>query len=125
MSSSGATRGAQPVTRAPAPPPPPAPPTASAWRSAFSDATTRGAPSSSSATSETRTSKSTPRSPRIARPCGEPLAGARGCNGVPQLQLGEPDPDRALGRLVGVRAVHEVLADLDREVAADRAGGGL
>ena len=37
----------------------------------------------------------------------------------------EEDPDLAGGRLGRVGAVHEVLADLEGEVAADRAGGGL
>src|SRR3954451_13025269 len=42
-----------------------------------------------------------------------------------QSQPGEPDPDLPDGRLRGVRAVHQVLAVGERQVAADRARGGL
>src|SRR5918995_2774621 len=40
-------------------------------------------------------------------------------------ELREPELDLVLRRLVGVRSVNEVERDLDREIAADRAGSGL
>ena len=39
--------------------------------------------------------------------------------------LGEPEGDLLVGRLDGVRAVDDVAANLDAEVTADGAGGGL
>src|SRR3954454_20858399 len=39
-------------------------------------------------------------------------------------ERGEPDPDLAGGRLLGVRAVHEVLLDLEAPVAAEVAPYG-
>src|SRR4051812_1927391 len=40
-------------------------------------------------------------------------------------QVGEEDPDFAGGRLGAVAAVHQVLGELDRQVAPDGAGGGV
>ena len=55
-----------------------------------------------------------------------PLRRARGEDyGGQSLQLGEPDADLALGRLVGVGAVDHVEGHLEGEVATDRAGSGL
>ena len=61
--------------------------------------------------------------PRASR--GSPAAAGSRMRGRPSGQLGEPDPDLALGRLVGVGAVDHVEGHLEREVAADRAGRGL
>jgi hypothetical protein len=47
---------------------------------------------------------------------------ARGEAGV---EVGEEDPDLALGAVRGVGAVHDVLGDHGGEVAADRARGGV
>src|SRR5687767_11608213 len=40
-------------------------------------------------------------------------------------EVGKEQPDLALGGLIGVRAVHDVVLHLEGEVAADRAGCGL
>src|SRR5205823_7908537 len=91
-----------------------------------------------------RTSKSTPSCSRIARRWGERLAKTRpvGFADLPTSQLRSPSDGRPLRwsatsqiwkeqghlarrGLVGVRAVDHVLADLEREVAADRAGSRL
>src|SRR3712207_223873 len=55
--------------------------------------------------------------------CGERLARRRAV-GLSR-SASEEEVGLALGRLVGVRAVDHVLADLEGEVAADRAGRGL
>ena len=71
----------------------------------------------SSSTPETRTSKAMPACSRIARRWGEAEARIRG-SGKNSFASRSADSAR-------VRAVDHVLADLDGEVAADRAGGGL
>src|SRR5258708_1351532 len=98
--------------------------TARALRSAFSSATASGSPSSSSATVDILTLKSSFSPVRISRRCGEREASTRGSGGV-ALELAEEQGGLARGRLRRVRAVHHVGAHLDREVAANRAGGRL
>ena len=102
--------------------------TASAFLARSRPPRARGRPSSSSSTSGSTTSKRTPSCSRIARRCGEREArtsGRRPDRLGPSGELREEHPDLARGRLGRVGAVHHVLADLDREVAADRAGRGL
>ena len=77
-----------------------------------------GSPSRCSSTSAGTTSNGMPSWSRIALRCGERDA-RTSCRRY--AELGEPQPDLALGGVVGVRAVHEVERDLEREVAADRA----
>src|SRR5258708_15882811 len=98
--------------------------TARALRRAFPSATASGSPSSSSATVDTLTLKSSFSPVRISRRCGEREASTRGSGGV-ALELAEEQGGLARGRLRRVRAVHHVGAHLDREVAANRAGGRL
>src|SRR4051794_4782882 len=107
-----------------------APPRAArALRRAFSCATATGRPSSRSTTSVLRTVKGTPSCSRIARRCGDrdarTSARTASLRGSGPAELGEEERRLARGRLVGVRAVDHVLADLQREIAADRAGSGL
>src|SRR5829696_8402272 len=97
--------------------------TASALRRAFSTAVSRGSPSVSSSASLTTTVKSTPSCSRIARRCGEREARIR--SGSASAQVREEDRRLARRRLVRVRAVDHVLADLERVVAADRARRSL
>src|SRR4051794_1885596 len=111
--------------------------TARALRRAFSSATATGSPWVSSSTPETRTSNGMPTCSRIARRCGDADArtrgqcltgrmigvGRRGCCLL--LQFREEQRGLALAGLGGVRPVDHVGADLDREVAADRAGRRL
>src|SRR5512133_537306 len=118
ISSSVATTVSTPSTISPSPAP-----AATALRRAFSPATTSGAPSSSSTTSTGRSTNSTPSWRRIARRCGERLA--RTSVTAALLEVGEEQRRLARGRLVGVRPVDHVLADLEREVPADRAGRRL
>src|SRR5438270_2870173 len=94
----------------------------SALRRAFSEAASSGSPSSSSSVSGTRTEKRTPSCWRIARRCGERDARISDAR---SSELREEQLHFAGGRLRRVRAVHHVLAYIDRVVAADRAGGGL
>ena len=61
--------------------------------------------------------------PQLGR--GSPAAAASPMRGRTSGQLWEPDPDLALGRLVGVGAVDHVESHLEGEVPADQAGGGL
>src|SRR6476646_6079175 len=59
---------------------------------------------------------------RPARP------GSRAAAATPRrgsVEVGEPELDLALGRLVRVGAVDEIERDLDGVVAADRSGSGL
>src|SRR3954452_2666746 len=93
--------------------------TASAFRRAFSTATSAGSPRSISSTAGTTTSKARPSRSRIALLWGDP--DARISFEARALELGEPDPDLALRRRGRVRAVNHVLPDLDREIPADRA----
>src|SRR5258707_5833883 len=95
-----------------------------ALRSAFSSATASGSPSSSSAAADPLTLKSSVSRARISRRCGEREANTSGSGGV-ALELAEEQGGLARGRLRRVRAVHHVGANLDREVAANRAGGRL
>src|ERR1700749_1866991 len=98
--------------------------TAAAFRLAFSTTRCSGSPWVSSSTPGTTTSNSTPRFCRISRRWGDP-DGRTSFRDSPSRELGEPDPDLALGRLVGVGAVDHVEGHLEREIAADRAGRGL
>src|SRR4051812_48511270 len=100
------------------------PPTASALRRAFSTTRCSGTPWVSSSTPGTTTSNSMPSFCRISRRCGDPDARTT-FRDSPSGELGEPDPDLPLGRLVGVGAVDHVEGHLEGEVAADRAGSGL
>src|SRR3954447_738774 len=100
------------------------PSTASALRRAFSTTSSSGSPLVNPSTPGTTTSKSTPSFCRMSRRCGDPDA-RTSFRYSPSGELGEPDPDLALGRLVGVGAVDHVEGHLEREVAADRPGGGL
>src|SRR3954453_15051110 len=100
------------------------PSTASALRRAFSTTSSYGSPAVSSSTPGTTTSNSSPSFCRISRRCGDPDA-RTSFRYSPSRELGKPDPDLALGRLVGVGAVDHVEGHLEREVAADRTGGGL
>src|SRR3954469_21897736 len=102
----------------------PASPNALAFRRAFKRTSSSGSPSVSSSTPGTTTSNSSPSFCRISRRCGDPDA-RTSFRYSPSRELGKPDPDLALGRLVGVGAVDHVEGHLEREVAADRAGGGL
>src|SRR5205085_9982935 len=80
----------------------------------------RGSPSVSSSTCEGRASNSIPSCSRIALLCGDADASTSRGTGLilsPKEQL-----CLALGRLVRVRAVDHVLADLERVVTTDRAG---
>ena len=94
---------------------------ARALRRAFSSTTASGSPSRSSSTVGDDRLELDP------EPL-EDLAPARRRRGEDQggpLSCAEPDPDLALGGLVGVGAVDEVEGDLEPVVAADRAGRGL
>src|ERR1700749_4526323 len=98
--------------------------TAAAFRLAFSTTRCSGSPWVGSSTPGTTTSNSPPSFCRISRRWGDPDA-RTSFRDSPSRELGEPDPDLALGRLVGVGAVDHVEGHLEREVAADRAGRRL
>src|SRR4051794_39272878 len=102
----------------------PVSPNALDFRKAFKRTSSSGSPSVSSSTPGTTTSNSTPSFCRISRRCGDPDARTT-FRDSPSGELGEPDPDLALGRLVGVGAVDHVEGHLEREIAADRAGSRL
>src|SRR5215203_2042826 len=53
---------------------------------------------------------------------GQPIAERRRGSVREISELGEPDPDLALGGLRRVGAVHEIEGDLGRELPSDRAG---
>src|SRR6478752_756331 len=104
--------------------------TARALRSAFSSATARGSPVASSGADETLTLKSSPSRASSSRRCGEREARTSGSAGVARspgsgMELAEEQRGLARSGLRGVGAVDHVLAGLDREVAADAAGGRL
>src|SRR4051812_15446290 len=69
------------------------------------------------------TVNSMPSCSRIALRCGD--ADARTSRGTGLILSPQEQLRLALGGLVGVRAVDHVLPDLERVVAADRAGAGL
>src|SRR4051794_16995545 len=100
---------------------------ARAFARAFARATSCGTPRPGSPPPAGTPSKAMPSWSRIARRWGERLARIRASGRTLRRpdrgdSVAEEEGDLALGGLVGVRAVDEVTAHLEREVAADRAG---
>src|SRR3954468_8426795 len=98
---------------------------AAALRRALASATSTGSPSSSSSASVGPPSKAMPSCARIARRCGEREARTSVTPERSGRELREEDARLAPAGLGRVGTMDHVLADLDREVAADGSGRRL